>query len=102
MSRENVEIIRRVTEAWNRADLGEILEVVDPDGEAVPVIPTLVDGDETVYRGISGMRASVRALSGCCCARGPGAPAAAVVTPRPNPLRATRLRRYGHSPFVRS
>jgi uncharacterized protein len=37
MSTGNIEIVRRGYEAWNRGDLGEVLELVDPEFEWEPV-----------------------------------------------------------------
>jgi ketosteroid isomerase-like protein len=42
MSQENVEIARRVVDAWNRRDLEAILALGDPDGEFVNS-PTAVE-----------------------------------------------------------
>ena len=42
MSQENVEIIRRLVEAWNRQDIDGILAVVHPEGEYVNA-PTAVE-----------------------------------------------------------
>jgi ketosteroid isomerase-like protein len=35
MSQENVEIVRRVIDAWNRRDLKDLLAISDPEGEYV-------------------------------------------------------------------
>ena len=55
MSRENVEIVRRSTEAYNRGDLDEATSFMDPhikwDMSRVPV------PDPDVYRGFEGLRA---------------------------------------------
>jgi ketosteroid isomerase-like protein len=60
MSEENVESTRRAIEVWNRDDFDEYLrtveELIHPDIEWYAVIAQLVEGKETVYRGISGMR----------------------------------------------
>src|SRR5688572_23449441 len=42
MSEENVEIVRRVLDAWNRQDLGELLGLSDPEVEYVNS-PTAVE-----------------------------------------------------------
>jgi ketosteroid isomerase-like protein len=42
MSEENVEIVRRLVDAWNRQDLEDILALVDPEGEYVNA-PTAVE-----------------------------------------------------------
>ena len=60
MSQENANAMRHAIEVWNRGDLDAYLELVEnlvhPDLEWYPVIAQLVEGQETVYRGISGMR----------------------------------------------
>ena len=60
MSEENVQSMRRAIEVWNRDDFDEYLrlveELVDPDIEWYAVIAQLVEGKDTVYRGIPGMR----------------------------------------------
>ena len=60
MSRENAEAMRRAIEAWNRDDFDAYMELVrelaHPDLEWYPVIAQLVEGQQTVYRGIEGMR----------------------------------------------
>ena len=60
MSEENEEAMRRALELWNRGDLDVFMELMEelmhPDLEWYPVIAQLVEGPETVYRGISGMR----------------------------------------------
>lgn len=60
MSRENVETMRHAIEVWNEGDFDAYLSVVHavahPDVEWYAVIAQLVEGQETVYRGISGMR----------------------------------------------
>ena len=58
MSRENVEVVRRIYEAWNRVDLG--LEFFDPAFE-LHQTPTLVDTDR-VFRGHDGLLQAVREL----------------------------------------
>ena len=42
MSQENVEVVRRAMDAWNRRDLEELLELSDPEGEFVNS-PTAVE-----------------------------------------------------------
>jgi ketosteroid isomerase-like protein len=42
MSQENVEIVRRLMDAWNRQDLEGILALIDPEGEYVNA-PTAVE-----------------------------------------------------------
>ncbi len=61
MSQENVEAMRRAIEIWNRGDLDAYLELIQelvhPELEWYAVIAQLVEGEQTVYRGIDGMRA---------------------------------------------
>ena len=52
MSRENVEVFKRIVAAFNRRDLGAVLELMDADVEAVPLLGD-VEGD---YRGHAGVR----------------------------------------------
>jgi ketosteroid isomerase-like protein len=54
MSRENVEVVRQVYEAWNRGDLEWLLDHTTPDFEfrTVRLFPDL----EPVYRGHEGFR----------------------------------------------
>ncbi len=60
MSRENAEAMRRAIDVWNRGDFDAYLELVEelvhPEVEWYPVIAQLVEGQQTVYRGIAGMR----------------------------------------------
>ena len=42
MSQGNVEIIRRLVDAWNRRDAGAMLALIDPEGEYVNA-PTAVE-----------------------------------------------------------
>jgi ketosteroid isomerase-like protein len=59
MSRENVEVVRRAFEAFNRTyaagitDLSEFLDFLDPDVEWVPIMAIL---EGTTYHGHEGMR----------------------------------------------
>ena len=52
MSQENVEIVRRLIEAWDRGDLATALDSIDPDIEAVSALQ--MDNDGT-YRGHAGL-----------------------------------------------
>jgi ketosteroid isomerase-like protein len=60
MSQENVEAMRHAIEVWNRDDLDAYLQLVEelvhPEIEWYAVIAQLVEGQDTVYRGRSGMR----------------------------------------------
>jgi ketosteroid isomerase-like protein len=48
MSRENVEVVRRLFPAFNRRDMNEFLKLLDPDVEWVPILAVL---EGRVYRG---------------------------------------------------
>jgi ketosteroid isomerase-like protein len=48
MSRQNVELVRRLHEAFNRRDAETFLELLDPDVEWVPMMARL---EGAVYRG---------------------------------------------------
>ena len=54
MSEENVEIVRRVIDAWNRRDIEELLAVTDPGIEYVN-LPTAVEPG--TRRGLAEVRA---------------------------------------------
>jgi ketosteroid isomerase-like protein len=58
MSQENVEIVRRVVDAWNRQDIEGILALTDPEAEYVNA-PTAVEPG--TRRGHDGLVAVVRA-----------------------------------------
>jgi ketosteroid isomerase-like protein len=53
MSEENVEIVRRVFDAFNRRDIAAFLELLDPDVEWVPILAVL---EGRVYRGHGDIR----------------------------------------------
>jgi ketosteroid isomerase-like protein len=57
MSQENVEIVRRGLEAWQRDDLDGWLSTLDPAVEWHTALERLVGGAESFYRGAEGMRA---------------------------------------------
>ena len=48
MSQENVEIVRRAFDAFNRRDMTAFLDLLDPDVEWVPILAVL---EGRVYRG---------------------------------------------------
>ena len=56
MSQENVEAIRRATDAYNRGDIDGVLEECDPEIEWHPSFQMLLGGEATVYRGHEGVR----------------------------------------------
>jgi ketosteroid isomerase-like protein len=53
MASANVEIVKRVTDAYNRADVEAFAEVITPDFELSPWISGTVDSDS--YRGREGL-----------------------------------------------
>jgi ketosteroid isomerase-like protein len=57
MSEENVEVVRRATDAYNRRDIDAVLEDLDPEIEWHPLLQVLLGGEATVYRGHEGARA---------------------------------------------
>ena len=62
MSQENVETFKRGLEAYNRRDVEAVLATVDPEVEWHPLLPVLLEGEATVYRGHEGVRELVREL----------------------------------------
>ena len=57
MSQENMEVVRRSVEAWQRDDFDLWLATIDPAVEWGPLaIDRLAEGSESVYRGHEGMR----------------------------------------------
>jgi ketosteroid isomerase-like protein len=60
MSQENVEILRRVLEAWNRRDLDVGREYLAPDAEWEPATPSVVEG--AFYRGLDEVADATAAL----------------------------------------
>ena len=62
MSRANVEMFRRGLDAYNRRDVEAVLDTVHPEVEWHPLLPVLLGGEATVYRGSDGVRELVREL----------------------------------------
>jgi ketosteroid isomerase-like protein len=62
MSEENVEVVRRAADAYNRRDIDAVLEELDPEIEWHPLLQVLLGGEATVYRGHEGARALWRDL----------------------------------------
>ena len=60
MSQENVEIVRRVAEAYNRRDVGAMLNQLHPEIEWQPWLQVQLGGGATVYRGHHGVREGIR------------------------------------------
>jgi ketosteroid isomerase-like protein len=56
MSRENVEVVRRAHEAWNRDDVDAALSLIHPDAEWEAGNPDLFPGLEPAYHGHAGVR----------------------------------------------
>jgi ketosteroid isomerase-like protein len=57
MSRENVDVVRRAYDAWNREDLDAFLSIVHPDAEWTAAgAADLFLGVEGAYRGHEGVR----------------------------------------------
>ena len=52
MSRENVEVMRKCIDAWNRGDLEAWVETGHPDIEWSSEIARRLEGTERVYRGV--------------------------------------------------
>ena len=62
MSQENVEIVRRVSDAYNRRDVGAMLDELHPEIEWHPWLQLQFGGGATVYRGHQGVRKGIREL----------------------------------------
>jgi uncharacterized protein len=60
MSRENVELVQRLSGAFNSRDLDALLEVIDPAVEWIPIMAAL---EGRVYRGHDGIRRWIEDLS---------------------------------------
>ena len=60
MSQENVEIVRRVSDAYNRRDVGAMLDELHPEVEWHPWVQLQLGGAGTVYRGHQGVRKGIR------------------------------------------
>jgi len=60
MSQNNVEIVRRVADAYNSRDVGAMLAELDPEIEWYPWLQVQLGGEDTVYRGHQGVRKGVR------------------------------------------
>jgi ketosteroid isomerase-like protein len=60
MSQENLEIVRRVSDAYNRRDVGAMLDELHPEVEWYPWLQIQLGGGATVYRGHQGVREGIR------------------------------------------
>jgi ketosteroid isomerase-like protein len=56
MSQQNVEVVRRNLEAWQRDDLEAFMSGIHPAMEWHAVLQRLVEGPQGVYRGHDGVR----------------------------------------------
>src|SRR3954462_8221558 len=62
MSQETVDNFKRAIEAYNRRDYESVIEGLHPDVEFRGVMPIMLGGEETVYRGHDGFREFGREL----------------------------------------
>jgi len=62
MSRANVEAFQRSIDAYNRGDVEALLSDLDAEIEWRPVLPVVLGGQTTVYRGHDGIREMLRDL----------------------------------------
>lgn len=60
MSRDNVALFRRVSDAYNRRDVDAFLELAHPEVEWHPAFQVLLGGEAAVYRRHDGMRQRFR------------------------------------------
>jgi ketosteroid isomerase-like protein len=56
MTTENVEVVKRGVDAYNRGDVEALLEVLDPEVEWHPGVLIAFEGRARVYRGHEGVR----------------------------------------------
>ena len=62
MPETNFEVFERGLDAYNRHDIDDLLEVLNPDVEWYPVLEVLLGGEGTVYRGHEGVRELFRSI----------------------------------------
>lgn len=62
MSQANVDAFKRSIEAYNRGDVERLLADLDAEVEWRPVLPVVLGGRATVYRGHDGIREMLRDL----------------------------------------
>ncbi|HEX2358925.1 MAG TPA: nuclear transport factor 2 family protein [Solirubrobacterales bacterium] len=62
MSHENVEIFRRIADAYNRRDVEAMVEELHPEIEWQPLPQVLLGGEATLYRGREEVRKGIREL----------------------------------------
>jgi ketosteroid isomerase-like protein len=62
MSQENVELVKRGVEGWNRRNIEGLLEQATPDVEWIPASPAAVE--RSIYRGHEEIRQAFEAIWG--------------------------------------
>ena len=62
MSDENVESFKRGIDAYNRRDVEALLAELHPRAEWRPLLPVLLGGEASIYRGHEGARQGIREL----------------------------------------
>jgi ketosteroid isomerase-like protein len=62
MPQANGEAFKRMIDAYNRRDVEALLRELDTEIEWRPVLPVVLGGDSTVYRGHDGVRQLLRDL----------------------------------------
>jgi ketosteroid isomerase-like protein len=60
MSQENVEVLKRGMECFERRDPEATIELLDPEVEWHPAFTALLGGETTVFRGHDGVREAIR------------------------------------------
>jgi ketosteroid isomerase-like protein len=60
MSQQNVDVVRRVSDAYNRRDVEAMLNELHPEIEWQPWLQVQLGGGATVYRGHQGVREGIR------------------------------------------
>jgi hypothetical protein len=60
MSQESVEVVRRVSDAYNRRDVEAMLDELHPGIKWCPWLQVQLGGGATLYRGHQGVRAGIR------------------------------------------
>jgi hypothetical protein len=60
MSQENVEVVARLMDAWNHADVDAMLALVDPECEVIPARGTGAGSRSTAMPSFENWRSSTR------------------------------------------
>jgi ketosteroid isomerase-like protein len=60
MSEENVDVVKRGMECFERRDVEATIELLDPEVEWHPAFTALLGGETTVFRGHDGVREAIR------------------------------------------